>query len=163
MAPRNNYLFVLLLSFIFVRHFRYVIIFVTFICIHFVIICDVLLWRTYETHLTLPLKPGCDKFCLCCYSLLTPMLIQDLMCKVWETPKYGDSSQGDKLEIKRTVVFKWIIGSLERGWVQPSSLGMPQHGLGKCSTWPKHRIKVTVSPVFILVWFSLLLLTLQLL
>jgi hypothetical protein len=25
-------------------------IFVTFISIHFVIICDVLLWRTYETH-----------------------------------------------------------------------------------------------------------------
>jgi hypothetical protein len=35
-------------------------IFVTFISIHFVIICDVLLWRTYETHLALPLKSGCD-------------------------------------------------------------------------------------------------------
>jgi hypothetical protein len=34
---------------------------VTFISIHFVIICDVLLWRTYETHLALSLKSGCDK------------------------------------------------------------------------------------------------------
>jgi hypothetical protein len=33
---------------------------VTFISIHFFIICDVLLWRTYETHLALSLKFGCD-------------------------------------------------------------------------------------------------------
>jgi hypothetical protein len=33
---------------------------VTFISIHFVIICDDLLWRTYETHPTLSLKSGCD-------------------------------------------------------------------------------------------------------
>jgi hypothetical protein len=31
---------------------------VTFISIHFVIICDVLLWRTYETHPTLSLNLG---------------------------------------------------------------------------------------------------------
>jgi hypothetical protein len=35
-------------------------IFVTFISIHFVIICDVLLWHTYETHPDLSLKSGCD-------------------------------------------------------------------------------------------------------
>jgi hypothetical protein len=35
-------------------------IFVTFISIHFVIICLVLLWRTYETHLTFSLKSECD-------------------------------------------------------------------------------------------------------
>jgi hypothetical protein len=35
-------------------------IFVTFISIHFVIICNVLLWRTYETHPALSLKFGCD-------------------------------------------------------------------------------------------------------
>jgi hypothetical protein len=34
---------------------------VTFISIHFVIICDGLLWRTYETHPTFSLKSGCDK------------------------------------------------------------------------------------------------------
>jgi hypothetical protein len=43
---------------------RYVImifmIFVTFISIHFVIICVVLLWRTYETHLALSPKSRCD-------------------------------------------------------------------------------------------------------
>jgi hypothetical protein len=36
-------------------------IFVTFISIHYVIICDVLIWRTYETHPALSLKSGCDK------------------------------------------------------------------------------------------------------
>jgi hypothetical protein len=34
--------------------------FVTFISIHLVIICVVLLWRTYETHPGLPLISGCD-------------------------------------------------------------------------------------------------------
>jgi hypothetical protein len=34
---------------------------VTFISIHFVIICDVLLWRAYETHPALSLKSECDK------------------------------------------------------------------------------------------------------
>jgi hypothetical protein len=33
---------------------------VTFISIHFVIICDVLLWRTYEMYPALSLKSGCD-------------------------------------------------------------------------------------------------------
>jgi hypothetical protein len=32
----------------------------TFISIHFVIICVVLLWRTYETQPALSLKSGCD-------------------------------------------------------------------------------------------------------
>jgi hypothetical protein len=35
--------------------------FVTFISIHLVIICVVLLWHTYETHPALPLKSGCDR------------------------------------------------------------------------------------------------------
>jgi hypothetical protein len=33
----------------------------TFISIHLVIICVVLLWHTYETHPTLSFKSGCDK------------------------------------------------------------------------------------------------------
>jgi hypothetical protein len=33
----------------------------TFISIHCVIICDVLLWCTYETHPALSLKSGCDR------------------------------------------------------------------------------------------------------
>jgi hypothetical protein len=35
--------------------------FVTFISIHLVVVCVVLLWRTYETHLGLPLKSRCDR------------------------------------------------------------------------------------------------------
>jgi hypothetical protein len=38
---------------------------VTFISIHIVIICDVLLWRTYDTHPTLSLKSGCDSWTQC--------------------------------------------------------------------------------------------------
>jgi hypothetical protein len=33
--------------------------------------------------------------------------------------------------------------------VQPSSIGTPQRG--SRHTWPNHEIKITVSPVFILV------------
>jgi hypothetical protein len=50
---------------LFLEDFSYVImtfmIFMTFISIHFVIICDVLPWRTYETHPTLSFESGCDK------------------------------------------------------------------------------------------------------
>jgi hypothetical protein len=35
---------------------------VTFISIHLVIICVVLLWRTYEMHPVLSLKSGCDNY-----------------------------------------------------------------------------------------------------
>jgi hypothetical protein len=44
-----------------VRYFHYVIIFMTFISIHLVILCVVLIWRTYETHPALPPKSGCEK------------------------------------------------------------------------------------------------------
>jgi hypothetical protein len=44
----------------FVRHSRYVIKFVIFISIHLVMVCVVLLWRTYGTHSGLPLTSGCD-------------------------------------------------------------------------------------------------------
>jgi hypothetical protein len=36
--------------------------FVTFISIHLVIVCVLLLWHTYETHPGLPLKSGCNMF-----------------------------------------------------------------------------------------------------
>jgi hypothetical protein len=39
--------------------------YVTFISIHFVIICDVLPWRTYEMHPALSFKSKCDIFGLC--------------------------------------------------------------------------------------------------
>jgi hypothetical protein len=37
-------------------------------------------------------------------------------------------ANGRKTKKGKTVVFKLIIGSLERGWVQPSSIGTPQRG-----------------------------------
>jgi hypothetical protein len=63
MTPKNNYLVCFIVIIYFVRLFRYVIMIVTFISIHFVIIRDVLFWRTYETHPTLSLKSGCDSSC----------------------------------------------------------------------------------------------------
>jgi hypothetical protein len=38
--------------------------FVTFISIHLVIVCVVLLWHTYETHPGLLLKSVCDTNCI---------------------------------------------------------------------------------------------------
>jgi hypothetical protein len=41
-------------------------IFMTFIFMHSVIICVVLLWRTYEIYPALSLKSGCDKEAVSC-------------------------------------------------------------------------------------------------
>jgi hypothetical protein len=96
---------------------------------------------------------SCARSCLVCMLLLQLSLLCVLLfpltlvfiwyhlCKAWETPKCEDYSQRDIIEIKRTVVFKLIFGSLERGWVQPSSIGTLQRGVGKYSTWPNHGIK----------------------
>jgi hypothetical protein len=73
-------------------------------------------------------------WCVCCYSRLTPVLIRDLLCNGERLQLVEIPHKGDKLEIKKIVVFKLIIRSLERGSVQPSSVGTPQHGLGKCFT-----------------------------
>jgi hypothetical protein len=54
-------------------------------------------------------------WCVCCYSRLTPMLIRDLLCKGERHQLVDIPDKGDKLEIKRTVVFKLITRSLERG------------------------------------------------
>ena len=51
---------------------------------------------------------------------------------------------------KKIVVFKWIIGSLERGRVQPSSIGTPQRGSRQVFYLVEPR-EIIVSPVFILV------------
>jgi hypothetical protein len=65
----------------------------TFIFIHFVIICDVLLWRTYETHPTLSFKSRCDNEPLVCVYISKwirhaerPMVQHDL---AW--PEYGSA------------------------------------------------------------------------
>jgi hypothetical protein len=46
---------------LFCKTFRYVIKIVSFVSIHWVIICVDLVWRTYETHLSLSLKFGCGR------------------------------------------------------------------------------------------------------
>jgi hypothetical protein len=61
MAPRNNISLFICYHLFYVRHFQNVIIFVTLISLHLVIICVVLLQRTYEKHPGLPLKSGCDR------------------------------------------------------------------------------------------------------
>jgi hypothetical protein len=43
---------------------------------------------------------------------------------------------------KKTVVFKWIIGSLERVECNPRPLGRHNVEVDKCSTWPNHGIKL---------------------
>jgi hypothetical protein len=63
--------------------------------------------------------------------LLTTLLLCflcDQSCKGERLQNCEDSSQTGKDIRKNTVVFKLIIGSLERGWVQPSSIGTPQCG-----------------------------------
>jgi hypothetical protein len=57
---------------------------------------------------------------------------------------------------KKTVVFKWIIGSLERGLVQPSSIGMPQRESRQVFYLAKPRDKITVSFVSLVIisWFE---------
>jgi hypothetical protein len=59
----------------------------------------------------------------CVYIPLTLVFIWDHLCKVWQTPNCGDSSQRDIVEIKRTVLFKLIFGSLERVECNPRPLG----------------------------------------
>jgi hypothetical protein len=64
MAPWMNISLFIIYNLIFVRlplsnNYFYDI--VTFFSIHSVIICLVLLWRTYETHPALSFKSGCDR------------------------------------------------------------------------------------------------------
>jgi hypothetical protein len=48
---------------------------------------------------------------------------------------------------KKTVVFKLTIGSLERGWVQPSSIGTPKRGSRQVLYLAEPRDKNTMSLV----------------
>jgi hypothetical protein len=58
-----------------------------------------------------------------------------LLCFLWSKLCKGERLQlveiprkWEKISKEKTVVFKLIIGSLERGWVQPSSVRTPQRG-----------------------------------
>jgi hypothetical protein len=108
MAPRNN-ISLFYCYHIFLSDFRYVImILVTFISIHFVIICDVLLCRTYETYPTLSLKSGCDTpLVKSCTQPLSSDLKIKLECNSW--PK--------------EVTTRW-------------SMHWPNHGKNRCISCP---------------------------
>jgi hypothetical protein len=63
---------------------------------------------------------------------LTLSLDCDHFVRLHEAPSYGDSSQTGTLDIRKKLWYSSLIfRSLERGRVQLSSIGMPQHGVGK--------------------------------
>jgi hypothetical protein len=98
--------------------------------------------------------------CVCLYSLPYSCGFHcDQYCKVRGSNLWRFLTKGTSTIRKKTVVFKWIIGSLQRGWVQPSSIGTPQRGSRQVFYLAEPRDKIVVSSVVIRVQFSLLLLT----
>jgi hypothetical protein len=67
--------------------------------------------------------------CVCCFSqpyscaFFVINIVRARGSNLWRFP-----AKGKETIRKKVVVFKLIIGSLERGWVQPSSIGTPQRG-----------------------------------
>jgi hypothetical protein len=105
--------------------------------------------------------------CVLTFSLVCVVVLQIWVLRVLLSHPYSraffvisivrarDSKLGRFLETRKntlkekTVVFKLIIGSLERGWVQPSSIGTPQRGsrqvlLGR-TTGQKSRVSCVAS------------------
>jgi hypothetical protein len=88
--------------------------------------------------------------CVCVFavdlSVLLPSLHIDSYCKGERLQVVEIPRKWERVKVKKnTVVFKLIIGSLERSWVQLSSVGTPQRGVGKFCTWPNHGINPRVS------------------
>jgi hypothetical protein len=79
------------------------------------------------------------------YAFFVISIVRARDSKLWRFLANGKNTLKEN-----TVVFKLIIGSLERGWVQPSSIGMPQHGSGKCYL-AEPRDKNHVSRVLLIV------------
>jgi hypothetical protein len=71
---------------------------------------------------------------------LHPCFFVIIICKGERLQVVEIPRERDIVKERNTVVFKWIFGSLERGLVQPSSIGTPQRVVGKCCTWPNHGI-----------------------
>jgi hypothetical protein len=84
--------------------------------------------------------------CVCFYSHLLLWFIWYQLCKAWETPKCGDSSQWEKLEIrKRTVVLKfdrWI--TWERLSATLIHWDATTWSRQAFYAWPNHEIKIVV-------------------
>jgi hypothetical protein len=72
----------------------------------------------------------CDSsFCVCFFPSLTLVVFIEInIVRVRDSNLWRFLTKGTSTIRKKYVVFKWIIGSLERGWVQPSSIGTPQRG-----------------------------------
>jgi hypothetical protein len=79
--------------------------FVPFISIHLVIICVVLLWRTYETHPGLPLKSECDIF------VGTLKIIQKVFLrrKIFGEISVGTLKLGYPLLLNKNAVPTWLL------------------------------------------------------
>jgi hypothetical protein len=94
------------------------------------------IWVVNSVHCVL--SSSCDlcawlccgfESCVCCSPLpyfcasFVIIIVRARGSKLWRF-----LANGRKTKKGKTVVFKLIIGSLERGWVQPSSIGTPQRG-----------------------------------
>jgi hypothetical protein len=53
--------------------------------------------------------------CVCCFSSLTLVLLRDLYCRVRGSKLWRFLANGKNTQKEKTVVFKLIIASLERG------------------------------------------------
>jgi hypothetical protein len=80
------------------------------------------------SHLDLCACDWCDS-CVCFFPSLTlVVLIEINLVRVRYSNLWRFLTKGTSTIRKKRVVFKLIIGLLERGWVQPSSIGTPQRG-----------------------------------
>jgi hypothetical protein len=81
--------------------------------------------------------------CMLLLHLLPLFVIVIILCKVWEAPTYGGSSQtGTYYKEYKCGTQVWSLDHLREVWVQTSSIGTPQHG-GRPR--PNHRIYRRVS------------------
>jgi hypothetical protein len=65
------------------------------------------------------------------------------------------SLRGDIIDIRKTMTLKLIIGSLNRGLVEPLSIGAPQRGVSKHLRLDRMTVKIVMSHVLILLRFLL--------
>ena len=72
----------------------------------------------------------CDSsFCMCFFPSHTLVVFIEInIIRVRDSNLWRFLTKGTSTIRKKTVVFKWIIGSLERGWVQPSFIRTSQRG-----------------------------------
>jgi hypothetical protein len=99
-------------------------------CVHELLI----LARTWFAF-GLPSKTGCDSLVLLC----------DLYCKGERLQLVEIPRKREKNTKQKVMVFKLIIGSLERVECNPRPLRCHNVEVGKCYTWSNHGIKHRVS------------------